>query len=120
MVEQVLLKALEYARVAVVTASEKQAADILLLDIRSASSFADYFVIMTADSSRQINSLAEEVAESLEEAGAKLHHREGSAKSGWVLLDFGDVIVHLFGREEREFYALENVWKQTVEVVRLQ
>ena len=120
MVKQVVLDSLEHARQAVETASEKQASDIVLLDIREASSFADYFVITSADSTRQLNTLSEELVETLEKSGARLHHREGTAQSGWILLDFSDVIVHLFGREERDFYSLEEVWNKAVEVVRIQ
>ena len=120
MVNQVVLDSLEHARQAVEAASEKQASDIVLLDIREASSFADYFVITSADSTRQLNTLSEELIETLEKSGARLHHREGTAQSGWILLDFSDVIVHLFGREQRDFYSLEEVWNKAVEVVRIQ
>ncbi len=108
------------ARRAVDTASDNQASDIVLLDIREASSFADYFVIMSADSTRQIDTLSEELVHALERSGARLHHREGTPDTGWVLLDFSDVIVHLFGREERSFYSLEDVWSSAVELVRIQ
>ena len=101
-------------------ASEKQAADILLLDVREVASFADYFVIMSAESRRQMDALAEDLAREMKRAGASLHHKEGTANSGWVLLDFGDVILHLFATETREFYQLEQLWAKARTVVRLQ
>ncbi len=101
-------------------ASEKQASDILLLDVRKVVSFADYFVIMSAESRRQMDALAEELAGEMKRAGASLHHKEGTTGSGWVLLDFGDVILHLFATETREFYQLEELWAKARTVVRIQ
>ena len=120
MAERVLVEAEACARAAVDAASDKQAADIVMLDLRGVSDFTDYFVVLTAESTRQMESVAEEVQGALKRAGAILHHREGTSGSGWMLLDFGDVIVHLFGPEEREFYQLESVWSRGSEVVRLQ
>ena len=120
MTEMVLLQPVEYARLAVDVASEKQASDVVMLDIREIGDFADYFVILTAESSRQMQALVEEIEQALEGTGATLHHREGTHRSGWELLDFGDVIVHLFGPEEREFYNLEEAWSGAIEVVRIQ
>ena len=101
-------------------ASEKQATDILLLDIREVSSFADFFVIMTAESRRQMESLSQDTQFALKQSGAPFHHREGSLDSGWLLLDFGDVIVHLFAPEERNFYQLEERWARGQQIVRIQ
>ena len=120
MTESVLLQPVECARLAVDVASERQASDIVMLDVRDASDLTDYFVIVTAESARQMRTLAEEIETSLERTGATLHHREGTSNTGWMLLDFGDVLVHLFGPEEREFYQIEGVWSQTLEVVRIQ
>ena len=101
-------------------ASDKQATDILLLDIRKVSSFADFFVILTAESRRQMEALAEDLDTVLKRSGNSLHHKEGSSKSGWILMDFGDVIVHLFAPEEREFYRLEELWSEGQQIVRVQ
>ena len=101
-------------------ASDKQATDILMLDIRNVTGFADFFVIVTAESSRQMEAVSEDVQESLKREGASLHHREGNVASGWLLLDFGDVIVHVFAPEEREFYQLEELWARGQEIVRIQ
>ena len=118
MVEGVLLQPAEYARLAVDVALDKQASDVLMLDIRGASDFVDFFVLLTAESRRQLNALAEDIQVSLKKQGALLHHREGTVESGWILLDFGDLIVHVFGPEEREYYGLEQVWSRALPVVR--
>ena len=120
MTDKVVLRPAEYARLAVDMASEKQAADIVMLDIRGVSDFTDYFVVLTAESSRQMRSLVEDIEEALEKTGATLHHREGASDAGWRLLDFGDVIVHLFSPEAREFYNIEGAWSRAAEVVRIQ
>ena len=101
-------------------ADDKQAADIVLLDIREVSSFTDYFVIMSAGSRRQMDALSQDMQSELKQAGASLHRREGGLESGWLLLDFGDVIVHLFGAEERDYYRIEGAWPEAVEVIRIQ
>ena len=117
---QSLRDAAHDARLAVDLASEAIASDILLLDISNSSDFADYFVIMSASSVRQINSLSESIDKGLRDAGLTRHHKEGIASSGWVLLDFGDLIIHIFGIEQREHYNLESAWSQATEVIRLQ
>ena len=104
---------------AVEVASEKLAEDIVLLDLRQIASFADYFVIMSAESTRQIEALEEDITRAMKEAGASRFHREGTSGSGWILLDFSDIIVHIFGPEEREFYGLERLWGQAQQVVRI-
>ena len=114
------LHALEYARMAVDVASDKQASDIVMLDIRGVSDFSDYFVILTAESDRQLNSLASDIGEALKGNGAVRHHIEGSTHGGWILMDFGDVIVHLFRPDERDFYQLEEIWSTGIESVRIQ
>jgi len=120
MTEKVALQSVDYARLAVDVASEGQASDVTMLDIREFSAFADYFVILTAESTRQIENLREQIEQDLETSGAVLHHREGTPQGGWVLLDFVDVVVHLFAPDEREYYHLEGAWPGATEVVRLQ
>lgn len=98
-----------------------QAEDILLLDIRNVASFADYFVIASAGSDRQINAILDEIEKRIDRPDQmRPMGREGEAKSGWVLLDYGDVIVHLFGPEQRAYYDLESLWATAVPVVRIQ
>ena len=120
MSQDVLIDSAECARLAVDLASEKLASDIVLLDLRGVSDFADYFVILTTESTRQMNSLADDLEQALKGMGAGLHHREGTSHGGWVLLDFSDIIVHMFGPEERDFYRLEGAWPDAVEIVRIQ
>ena len=108
------------ARRAVDVASDKQASDILLLDVREVASFADYMIIMSAVTPRQSDALAGDITVAGKASGLALHHREGSASSGWLLLDFGDVIVHIFDEEQREHYRLEQLWKEAKTVVRMQ
>ena len=107
------------ARKAVEAAGDKQASDIVLLDTREVCSFADYFVICSGDSDRQINAIFEEVEHVLKKEGVSPRHREGTPDSGWLLLDFGDVIVHIFAAFEREYYQLDKLWNQASTVVRL-
>lgn len=112
--------ALEAARAAVEVASDYQAADIVLLDVRGVTSFADYLVIMSADNPRQLQTLSEELDYALDHNGWPLHHREGTIASGWVLLDFTEVVVHVFSEEQRAFYRLEQLWSAGRQVVRIQ
>ena len=113
-------EALDAAHHAVEIASDKQGTDIVLLDVRGVSGFSDYMVIMNAGSTRQLNALADDMTEAVEQAGLKLHHREGTPDSGWVLLDFADVLVHVFSEEQRRFYRLEQVWRSGKQLVRVQ
>lgn len=115
-----LLEAVEVARRAVEAASDKQATDIVLLDVRKICSFADYFVICSGESERQIRAIHEEVDQVLKKAGASPHHSEGTPDSGWVLMDFGDVIIHIFSTFERDYYQLEKLWNEAFPVVRIQ
>lgn len=108
------------AREAVGVASDKQAVDIVLLDVRDVSAFADYMVILSATNVRQVNALAKDLAEAVEDRGLPLHHREGSGDSGWVLLDFADVVVHIFSEAQRSFYRLEEVWSKGKTVLHIQ
>ena len=119
MTQQTTLLPLEYARHAADVASDKLASDIVMLDIGEVSDFADYFVIITVESTRQMRALVEDLEHALEEKGGVRHHREGTPESGWMLLDFGDVVIHVFGAEERQFYDLESAWAEATELVRI-
>ena len=101
-------------------ASDKQASDIILLDVRDIASFTDYMIIMSAGTPRQTNAVADDISTAAKASGLAIHHREGTANSGWLLLDFGDVIVHVFDEEQREHYRLEALWEAAKTVVRLQ
>lgn len=118
--EGVLLDPGQLARAAVDAASDKKASDVLLLDIREVTTFADYFVICSGSNRRQIQAIAESIDEQLGSQGASLFHREGDSETGWILLDFGDVIIHILGPKEREYYDLERLWSGAKTVVYLQ
>ena len=104
----------------VATASDKQASDIVLLDTRGVCGFADYFVICSGESERQMRAIFEEVEHALKDEGVSPRHREGTVGSGWLLLDFSDVIVHIFAQPEREYYHLDGLWSEAATVVRIQ
>ena len=91
-----------------------------MLDIRGQAIFADYFVIMTAGTDRQARALRDDMVKRLKTEGVILNNREGRGDSGWVLLDFSDVIVHLFQPNAREFYQIEGAWSHGIETVRIQ
>ena len=118
--EGVLLDPGQLAKAAVDVASDKKASDVILLDIRNVSIIADYFVICSGQNTRQIQAIADAIDEELGEQGANVLHREGRAETGWLLLDFGDVIVHIFGPKEREYYRSERLWSEAKTVVYLQ
>ena len=118
--EGVLLDPTQLARAAVDAASDKKASDVLLLDIREITTIADYFVICTGNNARQIQAVAEAITDALREQKARLLNREGVAETGWLLLDFGDVIVHIFSPKEREYYHLERLWNDAKTVMYLQ
>ena len=101
-------------RAAVDAAQEKQAADVVLLDLEGLGAFTDYFLICTGFSARQVEAICDEVEERLKRAGARLLHREGKSNGDWMLLDFGNLIVHVFTERARHFYDLERLWRAAV------
>ena len=117
--EKQTLEGLEKARRIVDIASDKLATDIVLLDARGICSFADYFVMVSGDSVRQLKAVAEEITHQLKQEGVYPLHREGTADSGWLLLDYGDVIVHIFNDSERQAYNLDEMWHEARPVLRI-
>ena len=101
-------------------ASDKQAENIVMLDIRQICSFADYFVICSGDSDRQIDAIREEIRKALKKEGILPHHSEGTADSGWVLLDIGGVIVHIFSPQQRDYFGLDELWGPATPLIRIQ
>lgn len=110
----------QLSKIIVDIASDKKATNILMLDIRGVSLIADYFVLCTGANSRQIQAIAKAIDEQLGEIGIPSPRREGDPESGWVLLDYGDVIVHIFSPVERDYYRLERLWSNAATVVYLQ
>ncbi|MCB0217629.1 MAG: ribosome silencing factor [Caldilineae bacterium] len=99
---------------------DKQAEDLVLLDIRPVSIITDYFVIGTAGSARQLRAVVESVEEQVRETlGVKPISIDGAFDSGWVLVDYGDVIVHVFAPDQRAFYQLEALWNEAPLVARM-
>jgi ribosome-associated protein len=96
---------------AVRAAESKQARDIAVLDVRGVTSFADYFVICTAANTRQIHAIADEVEMQLKKHGEQPSSVEGYRHAEWVLLDYGDLVVHIFSQKARVYYDLERLWR---------
>lgn len=101
----------EMARIAWNALNDKKGEDIKIIDITGISVLADYFIIANGTNDSQVNALVDNVEEELHKAGYPLKQREGRASGSWVLLDFGDIIVHVFDKENRLFYDLERIWK---------
>ena len=106
----------ELARIAIAALEEKKAEDIRVIDISEVSVLADYFIIANGSNGPQIQALSDEVSEKMEKAGAVLKQIEGYDNASWVLLDFGDVIIHIFNQEYRLLYDLERIWRDGKQV----
>lgn len=105
-----VLEAEATVRLAARAALDKRAEGLVLLDLKGLSGVADFFLICSARSSTQLDTIAESILQALRALGVRLRHREGTAESGWLLLDYGDVVVHIFLEATRAFYALERLW----------
>ncbi len=99
---------------------ERQGMDILLLDVQAVTILADYFIICTANGERHLKALSGDLAKQLKADAGRPLGIEGKAESGWMLIDYGDVVVHLFLAETRAFYALEELWQDAQTVVHIQ
>ncbi|HWQ84790.1 MAG TPA: ribosome silencing factor [Anaerolineales bacterium] len=99
---------------------DKLAEDILLLDIREISDFTDYFIITSGTSDRMLNALADAVREAVKARFERIGNREGEAREGWIVEDFGDIVVHFFSPDRRDYYRLEELWSKGRVIVRLQ
>ena len=111
---------LDLARRIVELAEDKKAADIVLLDLGGLTTVADYFVIASGGSDRQLDAIADGIIAGLRDEKVKPFGREGTAASHWVLVDYGGVIVHVFTPPERDFYQLERHWSEAKTVLRVQ
>lgn len=103
-------RARELLAIAASAAEEKQAEDLVAFDVSEPLPFADIFLLASGRNERQVVAIASEVEDRLLGSGTKPLRREGRAEGRWVLLDFGDLVVHVFHEEEREFYSLERLW----------
>lgn len=104
-------RARELVRLAARAADDKKAEDLVALDVSGPLPLTDAFLLATGDTERSVLAIAGAIEDALIEAGAKPLRREGRSEGRWVLLDFGDIVVHVFHQEDRQFYALERLWK---------
>ncbi len=114
------MNSLELARHIVDIIADQKGENVLLLDIRDISILADYFVIASTTSDRQAKAILDDVREKVkQDTDARLLHVEGEASTGWVLIDYGDVVVHIFSQEMRDYYDLDGLWHEGRVVVRM-
>lgn len=120
-VEVETVQAKEMAKIAYHALDEKKGEDIRIIDIAGISVLADYFIIANGSSESQVKAMVDNVEEEMHKAGYSLKQREGYGSGNWVLLDFGDVIVHVFDKENRLFYDLERIWRdgKNIEITEL-
>jgi ribosome-associated protein len=114
------LNSLELAHTIVTALEDKKAENIVLMDLEKIAMFTGYFVICTGTSDRMLDALADGVIDKVRETYAIKGRAQGQSSSGWVLVDFGSVIVHCFAQETRDFYKLEELWKEGKVLLRLQ
>ncbi len=114
------MNTLELAHVIVEALEDKKGENIVLMDLQNVAMFTDYFIICTGTSDRMLDALAEGVVEKARESAGLKGHPQGQSASGWVVIDFGAVIVHCFAPEMRDFYKLEDLWKEGKTLLRLQ
>ncbi len=104
-------RAIALTQVAAAAADSKQGDDLVALDVSGPLPLTDVFLLVTGRNERNVQAIASEIEDQMIQAGAKPLRREGRAEGRWILLDFGDVVVHVFHEEERLFYSLERLWK---------
>lgn len=114
------INANELARAVAHIASDAKASDVVVLGIEALTPIADYFVICTADNERQLRAIVRDIEEGAAEQGVRRLRIEGAPESGWVLIDFGAVITHVFGKSERDFYSLDKLWSAAQPVLVIQ
>jgi len=100
-------------KIAVNAADDKKASDLVILDITKIASFANYFLLCTGDSSRQMQAIADEVEKRLKALGIRPSHIEGYQNSEWILMDYMDLVIHIFSKNARVYYDLERLWRDS-------
>ncbi|XWX05496.1 ribosome silencing factor [Aggregatilineales bacterium SYSU G02658] len=113
----IALEPLELARLIVDTLEDKKAEDIVLLDLRPDTHLADFFVICTGNSDRQIRALVDYVRQTCKDVGKLPFNVEGTPESGWMLMDYSNVVVHIFNAEQRDYYDLQGLWSKSAQVL---
>jgi ribosome-associated protein len=111
-----MLNALETALLAAETADNKKAFNILILDLRRLTYITDYFVICSGSNITQVSAIADSIGETLARSGTHPSHIEGHAESSWILMDYDDVVVHIFDDQTRLHYALDKLWAEALKV----
>ena len=102
---------------ALTAAAEKKAIDTVVLDLREIASFTDYFIIASGANERQVQAISDEVVDTLKKSGTPVTRVEGYKTAEWILLDYGDFVMHIFGDKARKFYDLERLWRESRRVV---
>jgi ribosome-associated protein len=98
---------------ALAAAAEKKAINMVVLDLREIASFTDYFIIANGTNERQVQAISDAVVETLKQAGSPVIRVEGYKTAEWILLDYGDFVMHIFGEKSRKFYDLERLWRES-------
>ena len=101
---------------AVAAALDKKAADIVVLDLRHTPAFTDFFVVCSGQNSRQVKAIADNIEDTLRQAGVRPAHVEGYDRGEWILMDFFTLIVHVFAPQKRDFYGLERLWGDAIRI----
>lgn len=101
----------EYCKIAVAALEDRKAENVTVIDIREVSTVADYFVIANGTNQNQIQAMRDACDEALYKAGQTVRQVEGNSNSTWILMDYGDIIIHIFSKEDRLFYDLERIWR---------
>ena len=114
------MTAKEMARIAVEALEDKKANDVRIIDIEKISTIADYFIIAGGTNRNQVQAMSDEIEERLGKTGTAPKHIEGYAGANWILMDYGDIVIHIFDEENRVFYDLERIWRDGESIIKAQ
>ena len=112
----VYMEAAEFCKIAVAALEDRKAEDVKVIDIREISPIADFFIIANGTNQNQIQAMRDAADEALYKAGLTVKQVEGNQNSTWILMDYGDIIIHIFSKEDRLFYDLERIWRDGKEI----